>query len=67
VRALPRGAAAPGGAGFEVQVRMDDGTLRSFTSATQPQPGAAVRVQGQGYRVLPPPGGETPRTARSSG
>lgn len=68
VRALPRGtAAAGGGAAFEVQVRMDDGTLRSFTSATQPQPGVAVRVQGEAYRVLPPPGAETPRTARSNG
>lgn len=48
--------AVPGAAGMhEVRVRMDDGTLRSFSSATQPQPGAAVRLQGDSYRVVQPP------------
>ena len=48
--------AAPGAAGMhEVLVRMDDGTVRSFNSATQPQPGAAVRLQGDSYRVVQPP------------
>ena len=48
--------AAPGAAGMhEVLVRMDDGTVRSFNSATQPQPGAAVRLQGESYRVVQPP------------
>lgn len=40
------------GPAYRVQVRMDDGTVRSFTSATQPQPGAAVRVNGDSFRVV---------------
>ena len=50
---VANGAAAGSKAGsaYQVQVRMDDGTLRNFTSATQPQPGAAVRVQGDSFRM----------------
>lgn len=58
VRPASRPVEASGGkagGAFEVQVRMDDGTLRGFTSSTQPQPGAAVRVQGDGFRVMQPP------------
>lgn len=41
-----------GATAYDVRVRMDDGSLRSFTSVTQPQPGAAVRVDGSGFRVV---------------
>ena len=43
---------AQAGQGYAVRVRMDDGALRDFNSATPPQPGAAVRVEGKGFRVL---------------
>jgi hypothetical protein len=43
---------AKGGNAYEVRVRMDDGSLRSFNSTTQPQPGTAVRVEGEGFRVV---------------
>lgn len=43
---------AQAGRGYTVLVRMDDGALRDFNSATAPQPGAAVRVEGSGFRVL---------------
>lgn len=36
---------------YEVQVRMEDGSLRSFTSASSPTPGAPVTVDGQGFHV----------------
>ncbi len=37
---------------YEVRVRMDDGSLRTFTSATAPAPGAPVTVDGQTFRVV---------------
>lgn len=42
---------------YEVRVRMDDGTLRSFTSATAPTPGAAVTVNDKGFHVVQREGG----------
>lgn len=44
-------AGSKAGSAYQVQVRMDDGTLRHFGSATPPQPGAAVRVQGDSFRL----------------
>lgn len=37
---------------YEVRVRMEDGTLRSFTSASSPSPGAAVTVDSRGFHVV---------------
>jgi outer membrane lipoprotein SlyB len=36
---------------YEVRVRMDDGTVRTFTEKTAPTPGAHVVVEGNHYRV----------------
>ena len=44
-------AGSKAGSAYQVQVRMDDGTLRHFSSATKPPPGAAVRVQGDSFRM----------------
>ena len=40
------------GASYQVRVRMDDGSVRDFTSTAQAAPGAAVRVEGRGFRVV---------------
>lgn len=37
---------------YEVQVRMEDGSLRTFTSASSPTPGAPVTVDGRGFHVV---------------
>ena len=50
---------------YEVQVRMEDGTLRTFTSASSPTPGAAVTVDGQGFHVVRNSSSNTPRTVRT--
>ncbi|UCH16899.1 MAG: glycine zipper 2TM domain-containing protein [Burkholderiales bacterium] len=49
---------------YEVQVRMDDGTLRTFTRAEAPAPGARVQIEGQQLRVVASP--DAPRTVRVS-
>ena len=50
---------------YEVQVRMDDGTLRTFTSASSPTPGASVTVDGQGFRVVQGPSSTGGRVIRT--
>lgn len=52
VEAVAGSGEPAGGKPYKVQVRMDDGSLRSFTSASQPAPGAAVRVEGSGFRLV---------------
>jgi outer membrane lipoprotein SlyB len=51
---------------YEVRVRMDDGTLRSFTSATAPAPGAAVTVNDKGFHVVQRDSGNAPRVVRTA-
>ena len=51
---------------YEVRVRMDDGTLRSFTSATAPTPGAAVTVNDKGFHVVQREGGGAARVVRTA-
>jgi outer membrane lipoprotein SlyB len=50
---------------YEVRVRMDDGTLRTFTSTTAPTPGAAVTVNDKGFQVVPRDSGNSPRSVRT--
>jgi outer membrane lipoprotein SlyB len=52
---------------YQVRVRMDDGSLRSFTSPTAPTPGAEVRVEGESYRVVQRNADDTPRTVQTKG
>ena len=52
---------------FQVRVRMDDGSLRSFTSPTAPTPGAEVRVEGESYRVVQRQAEEAPRSVPTKG
>ncbi|RVU46643.1 glycine zipper 2TM domain-containing protein [Rubrivivax rivuli] len=52
---------------YQVRVRMDDGSLRSFTSATAPTPGAEVRVEGESYRVVQRQADDAPRTVQTKG
>ena len=52
---------------YEVRVRMDDGSLRTFTSSTQPTPGTPVTVDDKGFRVVQGQSGNAPRTTRTSG
>jgi hypothetical protein len=54
-------------AGFQVRVRMDDGSVRNFTTPTAPTPGVEVRVEGETYRVLQRQADETPRTLPTKG
>ena len=49
---------------YEVRVRMDDGTLRTFTRGQAPTPGARVQIEGQQLRVVAAP--EAPRAVRVS-
>ncbi|MGC4061147.1 MAG: glycine zipper 2TM domain-containing protein [Aquabacterium sp.] len=37
---------------YEVNVRMDDGSVRTFTQQTEPAPGTRVEVDGQGFHNL---------------
>jgi len=37
---------------YEVTVRMDDGSVRTFTQQTEPAPGTRVEVDGQGFHNL---------------
>lgn len=37
---------------YEVSVRMDDGSVRTFTQQTEPAPGTRVEVDGQGFHNL---------------
>ena len=64
VQAVQAGAASLR-AGFQVRVRMDDGSVRSFTTPTAPTPGAEVRVEGESYRVLPRQTDAAPRTVQT--
>ncbi|KPF50804.1 hypothetical protein IP87_01685 [beta proteobacterium AAP121] len=52
---------------FQVRVRMDDGSLRSFTSPTAPTPGLEVRVEGESYRVVQRKAEEAPRSVPTKG
>lgn len=52
---------------YQVRVRMDDGSLRSFTSPTAPTPGAEVRVEGETYRVVQRQTDDAPRTVPTKG
>ncbi len=52
---------------YEVRVRMDDGTLRSFTSATAPAPGAPVTVTEQGFKLVQRPAEGNARVVRTGG
>ncbi|MDE2402665.1 MAG: glycine zipper 2TM domain-containing protein [Burkholderiales bacterium] len=37
---------------YEVRVRMDDGSVRTFTQNTEPAPGTHVRVDGDNFRAV---------------
>ncbi|MBU6261209.1 MAG: hypothetical protein KGO01_22555, partial [Burkholderiales bacterium] len=37
---------------YEIRVRMDDGTLRTYTRASAPAPGTRVTVDAQGLHVV---------------
>lgn len=37
---------------YEVRVRMDDGSIRTFTQHTEPAPGTRVTVDGQGFHAM---------------
>jgi outer membrane lipoprotein SlyB len=52
---------------YDVRVRMDDGTLRSFTSATAPTPGAPVTVTDTGFKVVQRPAEGGARVVRTGG
>ncbi|WP_310737106.1 glycine zipper 2TM domain-containing protein [Rubrivivax sp. A210] len=53
---------------YEVKVRMDDGTLRTFTSDTAPTPGAPVTVSDKGFQVVNrSEGNGAPRVTRTAG
>ncbi len=52
---------------YDVRVRMEDGTLRSFTSATAPAPGAPVTVTDQGFKVVQRPAESGARVVRTGG
>jgi outer membrane lipoprotein SlyB len=49
---------------YEVQVRMDDGTLRTFTRTEAPAPGARVQIEGQQLRMVSSP--DAPRAVQVS-
>jgi outer membrane lipoprotein SlyB len=51
---------------YEVRVRMDDGTLRTFTRKTAPAPGSRVTVEGNTFRTTRAPSAE-PQMMRTSG
>lgn len=51
---------------YEVRVRMDGGSLRTFTSATAPTLGAAVTVNDKGFHVVQRDGNSAPRVLRTS-
>lgn len=51
---------------YEVRVRMDGGSLRTFTSATAPTLGAAVIVNDKGFHVVQRDGNSAPRVLRTS-
>ncbi|MDE2275898.1 MAG: glycine zipper 2TM domain-containing protein, partial [Burkholderiales bacterium] len=51
---------------YEVRVRMDDGTVRSFTQASAPAPGTHVTVDGQGVHVAGRAGAPAPEYVRVS-
>lgn len=51
---------------YEVRVRMDDGTLRSFTSSTSPTPGTPVTVNDKGFQVVQREGHGAPRVVRTA-
>lgn len=53
--------------GYEVRVRMEDGSLRTFTSPTAPTPGAAVTVDDKGFHVVQGDGSNAPRMTRTTG
>ncbi len=52
---------------YEVRVRMDDGTVRSFTQASAPAPGSHVTVDAQGVHVAGRAGAPAPEYVRVSG
>ena len=52
---------------YEVRVRMDDGSLRTFTSATAPAPGAAVTVDDKGFHLGQRDNPGAPRMTRTAG
>jgi outer membrane lipoprotein SlyB len=43
---------------YEVRVRMDDGSVRTFTQRSAPTPGARVVVEGNSFRTVSSQGGE---------
>lgn len=51
---------------YEVRVRMDDGTLRTFTRKTAPAPGSRVTVEGNTFHTTRAPSAE-PQMVRTSG
>ncbi len=51
---------------YEVKVRMDDGTLRSFTQASAPAPGTRVTVDAHGAHVADRAGAPAPTYLRTS-
>lgn len=52
---------------YDVRVRMEDGTLRTFTSSTAPTPGAPVTVSDQGFKVVQRPAEGNARVVRTGG
>ena len=51
---------------YEVRVRMDDGSVRTFTRKTAPAAGARVTVEGNTFHTTHAPAGE-PQMVRTSG
>ena len=54
---------------YEVRVRMDDGSLRTFTQSTEPVPGTRVEVEGRSFRAVDAGGAGNgrPATVQTSG
>jgi outer membrane lipoprotein SlyB len=52
---------------YEVRVRMDDGSMRTFTQKTAPTPGARVTVDGNTFRTTRAPQGDGQMVRTSSG
>jgi outer membrane lipoprotein SlyB len=51
---------------YEVRIRMDDGSVRTFTQKTAPAPGTRVTVDGNTLHTTRAPQGESPQMMRTS-
>jgi len=52
---------------YEVRVRMDDGTVRTFTQSSEPAPGTRVQVDGRGFHAIDASSDTRPSTIQTSG